>query len=125
MSKKRIIAVKVLPGEPTDGTGRVCIHMLVRDSIGPITEPYVLHPKLDGDGNRVGAELEARPTRMVLACDGTRRRTVAPVVRDGVTAVTHRTEDPRATTCPRCIASKYYVEAMRSLGEATAVDAAK
>ncbi len=52
-------------------------------------------------------------TRGRLACDP--KRNVAPVVRKGVTTVTMRTEDPRAVTCPRCMASSDYLKAMEIL----------
>lgn len=96
---KRIITMNVLPGEPIDGSGRVCIHLFVRDERGPFTEPHVLHP-----GRENPKELEAKPTRGRLACD--RMRRVAPVRRGNVTIVTPRTDDPRAVTCPKCLASE-------------------
>jgi hypothetical protein len=110
---KRVINTNVLPGEPLDGTGRVCIHLFVQDERGPFVEPHVLHPALDEYGNRIKQRLVARPTRGRLACDP--RRTVAPVTRGSVTTVTPRTDDPRAATCPKCISSRGYKEAMEKL----------
>ena len=103
---RRVIALKVLPGEPTDGTGRNCIHLLVPDQSGPFVEPHVLHPALDEAGQPVKRKLVARATRARLACDP--RRTVAPAVRGNVTTVTARTDDPRAVTCAKCLASADY-----------------
>ena len=103
--RKRIVNVSVLPGEPTDGSGRVCIHLLVRDERGPFVEPHMLHPVMK-DGEPVKQQLEARPTRARLACNP--KRTVAPVTRGNVTTVTHRTEAVDAVTCPKCIASVDY-----------------
>lgn len=107
---KHQVNVRVLPGEPTDGTGRVCIHLFVHDERGPFVEPHVLHPVFK-NGVLVKQQVMAVPTRGRLACDP--KRTVAPVTRGGVTTVTPRTDDPRAATCPRCLASKEYAEMMK------------
>ena len=109
--KRRIVDIKVLPGQPTDGSGRVCIHLFVQDKAGPIVETHVIHPKLDNNGNMVG--LMTKPTRGRLACSAT--RTVDPVERNGVTSVTLRSDDPRAITCPKCKASRYYTEMMEQI----------
>lgn len=109
---KRIINMSVLPGEPTDGSGRVCIHLFVQDQRGAFVEPSVLHPVVK-DGQVVKQQLEMRPTRGRLACNP--RRLVAPVTRNGVTTITPRTDDPRAVTCPKCIASAEYMAAMKLL----------
>ncbi len=101
----QIVQMNVCPGEPTDGTGRVCIHLFVQDPRGPFVEPHALHP-----GKENPRELEARPTRGRLACDP--KRKVAPVVRGNVTLVTPRTDDARAVTCPKCMKSPEYVKAM-------------
>lgn len=111
---KRVINVNVLPGEPVDGSGRVCIHLFVRDERGPFIEPHVLHPVFK-DGVAVKQKVEAKPTRGRLACNP--RRTVAPVTRGGVTTVTPRTDDARAVTCLKCCASVEYAEAMTALEE--------
>lgn len=112
MIAKRIINVKVLPGEPLDGSGKVCIHLFVQDERGPFVEPSALHMAEGENGQK---QLVARPTRGRLACDP--KRTVAPVTRGGVTTVTMRTDDPRAATCPKCIASKDYAVMMKRLEE--------
>lgn len=105
--------MKVLPGEPTDGSGRVCIHLIVKDEEGPFVEPHVLHPAIDAAGKPINGQLVAKPTRCRLACDP--KRLVAPVVHGNVITVTHRTDDPRAATCPNCKASKFYAEMMAQL----------
>jgi hypothetical protein len=107
---KRKVNMRVLPGEPTDGTGRVCVHLFMPDAAGPFVEPHALHPMRDKDGNVVKQKVEAKPTRGRLACDP--KRQVAPVTRGNVTTVTSRTDDPRAATCPKCLASKDYVRMM-------------
>ncbi len=96
----------VLPGEPLDGTGKVCIHLFVQDESGPFVEPHVLHPELDADGQPIKQRVVARPTRGRLACDP--KRDVAPVTRNNITTVTPRTTQPTAVTCPKCIASADY-----------------
>lgn len=111
-SKKHVVNVKVLHGQPTDGSGKVAIHLFVRDPNGPFVEPHVLYPVMDDNG-QPGPGLTARATRGRLACDP--RRTVAPVVRGGVTTVTIRSDDPRAVTCPKCMASKDYTDLMTQI----------
>lgn len=113
---KRRLSVNVVPGEPTDGSGRICIHLFVRDERGPVTEPCVMYVgEVDGK-----PRLMTKPTRGRLACDP--KRLVAQVTRGGVTAVTPRTDDPRAVTCPKCKASKDYE---RLTGLLTAAEAGK
>lgn len=112
MATRRTVNVSVLPGEPTDGTGKVCIHLFVKDECGPFVEPHVLHPTLGEDGKPTG-QLIARPTRGRLACNP--KRTVAPVTRCNVTTVTMRSDDPRAVTCPKCIDSSDYKIMMETL----------
>lgn len=107
---KRIINMRVLPGQPLDGTGKVCIHLFVPDERGPFTEPSVLGMGKDEDGNPC---LVSEAVRGRLACDPTRK--VEPVVRGNVTSVTMRSDDPRAVTCPKCKQSKGYVSAMELL----------
>ena len=109
---KRIVNVRVNHGEPTDGSGRVCIHLFVQDERGSFAEPHALHPVFK-DGEAVKQQVEAKLTRGRLACDP--RRTVAPVTRNGVVTVTPRTDDPRAVTCAKCCASPDYERAMELL----------
>lgn len=103
---RRLVRVIVLPGEPTDGSGRACIHLFVQDDKGIIVETHALHEVRDEDGNPIKGQLEARPTRGRLACNP--KKKVAPVTKGNVTTITMRTDDPRAVTCPRCIASVDY-----------------
>ncbi len=116
--KQRIVNISVLPGEPTDGTGRVCIHLFVPDERGPFVEPYALHPVFDEDGAQVKQKVQAKPTRGRLACDPRRNVVQTSSLHRGssttvvTTSVTMRTNDPRAITCPKCMASKSYIEAM-------------
>lgn len=107
---RNVIDIKVLPGEPLDGSGKVCIHLFVQDERGPFVEPHVLHGD-DSDKNKI----VAKATRGRLACDP--KRLVAPVTRRGVTSVTMRTDDPRAATCPKCIVSSAYAELMDKIAK--------
>lgn len=102
----------VLPGEPRDGTGRVCIHLFVQDERGAFAEPHALHPVVV-DGEQVKQKVEARSTLGRLACDP--KRKVAPVVRGKVTTVTMRSDDPRAVTCGKCKDSPDYKAMMARL----------
>lgn len=103
MRTKRIVNIKVLPGEPLDGTGQVCIHLFVRDNNGPFTEPHVLNVN-------ESKQLVSGPARGRLACDP--NRTVKSVTHGGITTVTMRTDDARAVTCPKCKMSRDYAEMM-------------
>lgn len=99
--RRRIVDVRVLPGEPTDGSGKVCIHLFVPDGTGPIVERSVTQvaPVPQGEGG--GRRLTVGQARGHLACD--RKRLVAPVQRaNGVVSVTMRTIEPGAVTCPAC-----------------------
>lgn len=113
--KRRIVNIKVLPNEPLDGTGMICVHLYVKDERGPFVEPHVLHPVYK-DGQLVKQKLEAKPTRGRLACDP--KKPVAPVTKNGVTTVTLRSDDPRAVTCPKCQATKEYADMMSTIEEA-------
>lgn len=105
------VSVKVLPGQPLDGSGKVCIHLFVPDERGPFTEPSVVQ-MVDSDDGR---HLVHMATRGRIACDW--KRTVALTTVKGVTSVTLRTDDPRAVTCPKCVATAEYAAMMKQLGE--------
>ena len=107
---ERVLSMNVIAGQPTDGSGKVCIHLFVPDDRGPFTEPHALHQAVDGDGNDIKNQLVAKPTRGRLACDP--KRQVKPVTVKGVTTITPRSDDPRAVTCTRCMASQYYADMM-------------
>ena len=103
---KRIINISVLPGEPLDGRGRVCIHLFVCDPKGSFVEPSVMYPVLDENGKVKNGECECRPTHGRLACNP--RRNPTPTTRGNVITVTPRSIDTRAVTCPKCIATEDY-----------------
>lgn len=114
---KQIINMNVLPGELLDGTGRICIHLFVPDPNGPFVEPHALHPSSEDEDGMRKKQLIAKPTRGRLACNP--KRLVIPITRGNVTTVTPRSDDPRAVTCPKCIASSFYKEKMKLLEETT------
>lgn len=116
VGKRRIVNLKVLPGQPTNGTGRICVHLFIQDEAGTFVEPCAIHPVFK-DGVQVKQMVSVGPTRGRLACDP--RRSVAPFVRGGVTIVTVRTDDPRSVSCPKCLASAGYAAAMAKLTAAT------
>lgn len=108
MKKRRpVVQVSVLPGQDPDvvraGGGRVCIHLFVPDPRGKITEQSVTCTAEQPGG---GKRLSVAPARGRIACD--RNMRVAPVKRRGAVAVTMRTIEPGAVTCPKCIASEDY-----------------
>lgn len=122
---RRVVSVSVVPG--TGGrfvsgddadyeTWRVCVHLLVRDERGPITESHVMHPQADPTTDQpIKGKFEMRPTRMRLACSA--KRKVEPITRQGVTTVVPRSEDPRAVTCLKCRSSEDYARAMERLAQ--------
>lgn len=115
-SSKRVLQISVLPGQPTNGAGRVCIHLFVQDEKGPFVEPAVLHPAVDENGDPIKQQVISKPTRGRLACDIKRVRTVASKAsRQNVTTVTMRTSEPYAVTCPNCIESVEYKRMMEIL----------
>ena len=103
---RRLVSMSLLPGQPLDGSGIVCIHLFVRDEAGRFVEGAAMHPVLDDDGVPIKRKIRMGPARGRLACDP--KKNPAPVLRGGVTHVTHRTEEPRAVTCPKCMASAEY-----------------
>lgn len=98
---KRVLNFSVLPDQPTDGSGKLCIHLFIKDDKGSFVEPHVLHQVLDSEGNPVKGQLEAKPTRGRLACSRKLVPNVTP--RNSIVTITMRSDDPRATTCPKCL----------------------
>ena len=110
---KRVISVNVLPGEPVDGSGRVCIHLFVRDEKGSFTEPHVLSPQLDSDGLPIKGKVTAGAVKGRIACNPKRVPNLTP--RNGVINVLMRTDDPQAVTCPRCMLTSEYTTTLAKL----------
>lgn len=107
MSTKRILNKKVLPGQPLDGTGKICIHLLVPDENGPFVQKHMLYLEegKDENGQRT-RQLINKPTRCRLACDP--KRNAKPQTKNSITTITMHTDDTRAVTCPKCLASGDY-----------------
>lgn len=98
------VVVRLLP----DGSGRVCLHWIYEDKDGPIeTVDSVVQtsagPKLLG----------ARRWRMACCPQLTN---IDPK-REGVRIIPwQRSDDPRAVTCPRCMATDEFKARMEFLG---------
>ena len=105
--------MSVLPGQPTDGSGKVCIHLFVQDTKGLFTEPSAVKPVYDSNGVQIKQKVVCLPTLGRLACNA--KKIPAPVVKNNIIHVTSRTDDPRAVTCPKCIASEDYKVMMHKL----------
>lgn len=103
---KRVVIMPVLPNQPLDGSGRVCIHLFVPDENGPFVEGHVT----DHVKKTVG------PVHGRLACSS--RKTVAPTKNSmGHITITPRTNDARAVTCQKCCESPEYRHAMELAGD--------
>ncbi len=97
------IVIKVLPD------GRVRHHWFVRDEQGPIKTPLRQDPTQAGVlrlGGAVG----------YIACQK-RRQSTAPEVRGNQVVPLCHTDDPRAATCPDCLATPEYAAAMAAYAE--------
>lgn len=101
---KHKIRINVLPGQPTDGTGKVCVHLFLKDEKGSFIEPHVLHPVVDDNGNVIKQQLVAKPTRGRIACSITLKPQVKPN-KDGTRSILLRSDDANAVTCPKCLAT--------------------
>ena len=89
-----------------DGTGRVCIHWLIRDPEGPIQTENRTVIAQNGPQIMKGA-------RWRMACNPTLSNLDS---RDGGRLIPwSHTDDPRAATCPKCLATAAYQAAMAEL----------
>lgn len=93
----------------SDGSGRVCIHWLYEHPEGPLetTDNSIM----TATGPKV---LKGRKWRM--ACNPNLKAISS--VQDGARIIpwTH-TDDPRAATCPKCLATEEYKQRMKELEE--------
>jgi hypothetical protein len=96
--------IKLIP----DGTGRVCIHYFHKEANGHVRTPSALMPSTIGL-LRVGGEAGR------IACDAS-LRTVTPQTRGNELQVCPHTDDPRAATCPACLKTPLWREAMLEIG---------
>lgn len=106
----------VLPGEKTDGTGKICIHLFLKDENGSFIEPHALHPQLDNDGNIIKQKLVAKPTRGRIACDRNKKPSTKPN-KDGSHTLLMRTDDANAVTCPKCLKTPECIDLLQPKGE--------
>lgn len=115
---RRVVNMGVLPGESTvSGAGRTCIHLFVQDERGAFIEPHALHPELDEHGEPLKQRVVAGPARGRLACDPKKKVSSRMATGRGnsVFNIVQRTDDPRAVTCPKCLASPERSEKMKLL----------
>lgn len=88
-----------------DGSGRVCIHWFARDKAGPIAEP-----------NREPAvPAWAKGTAGRIACQPKRTSLLPESDQNGNGIACMHTDDPRAATCPECLATAEYKTIMAEL----------
>lgn len=102
---KRVVSVSLLSGEPTDGSGRICVHFFVLDEAGKFTEPSVMRTTERG--------VEIKPGRGRLACDPDKNPATRKV--GNVFYVTHRTTAAGAVNCPKCLKTPEHVRATEEL----------
>src|SRR5215467_9714350 len=101
------VTIRLLP----DGSGRVRIHWYVKFKGGPIKSVaqngVINFPASEGK----------------IACSPD----LGPSVRlsDGSMQLTHRSDDPRAVTCPECMATQEFKDAMAEIGAAVPVSTAE
>jgi hypothetical protein len=99
----RVVEMRVLPG------GKVRIHWFERALDGPATTP---------SGMTTGAEgrLQVGPVRGRIACMPTQAN-VAPQTKGGVIRLVCHSDEPRAVTCPECMATENFKTALANLNE--------
>jgi hypothetical protein len=93
------VVVRTLPD------GRVCIHWLMRDPEGPI---QTMNQVVRGAGAMMW-----KGARFRCACQP--ERTSLNTSEVGRTVQFTHTDDPRAATCPKCLATVEYKDAMARL----------
>lgn len=96
MSKTPQVNLKLLPGEPTDGSGRVCIHYFHECADGLIS--FKGHAQL-----RRALKL-SEEVRGTIACRP-QQNSVQPQTRNGVVYICAYSSELEAVTCPECLAS--------------------
>lgn len=101
----RTVEIKILP----DGTGRVRIHWFQVLDGGPIKMPSGTIETQYGPLIHVGP-----PGR--IACQP-ERTSVLPQEQNGVTLLTCHSDEPRAVTCPECMATPEFKIAMQKIAE--------
>ncbi len=92
------VVIRMLP----DGSGRVCIHWLFQDPEGPI---QVTDRSVTASGPQI-----VRGRRWRMACNPTQSN--VSVAEGGRLTPSPHSDDPRAVTCPKCMATAKFQEAM-------------
>ena len=100
----RVVQVKLLE----DGTGRVCIHYFAHEPKGPILTPAT------GVTTSIGM-VKLGGVRGYIACKPRLASILPHTVPGGDIAPCVHTDDPRAATCPDCIASEAWKRHMEEL----------
>ena len=101
----RVVEIKVLPNDRS----RVRIHYFARHDAGPIRQPGQTQQTPLGQvklGYGVGH----------IACMP-QRKDILPKVEGGVTKIVPHSDDPRAVTCPECMATDEFNAHMARLAE--------
>jgi hypothetical protein len=94
--------------------GRTLIHWLVADEAGPITTVGMPPLMTPGGPIRLGGG------KWRVACNPT-QNTINPQVRNGVRYMCMTSDDVRAATCPKCLATAEALELLDKLGESDLV----
>jgi hypothetical protein len=103
------LVLGVLPGQPTDGTGRLRIHYFARDPAGPLRLPVRVEPTPVGPLRLGGAcgRIACRPALAALSRP-----------EGGVTREVLYSDDVRGVTCPDCQGTDDYRKAAAALAGA-------
>ena len=103
------INLKVLKGEPLDGSGKLCIHFLFETPDGLIDTSGEVPPGLEENPfAKIVLNLHG-PRKWRLSCRP-EQNTINPQVRNGVRYICLTSNEPLAVTCPDCLQSKDMTE---------------
>ena len=116
------VVIKMVPDKQGRPTDIVRIHYFVWDEKGPIALPQKVTPTALGPLT-IGGNVVTGAFRGRLACAPGRAEN-QPVWANGRIVPCPQTDDPRAATCPECMASEDYKKAMAGLSELLNIQAA-
>lgn len=108
----RIVVLRTLPPDE-NGNRRVRICYFVKDEKGPIKIPNARLPK-----PKEGKHMPFRVPGCAgyIACQP-KRSSTNPIQKGGETHLCTRSDDPRAVTCPECMATDEFKVAMAEIEE--------
>jgi hypothetical protein len=109
----RQVNIRLLPG----GSGKVRIHLFVHDEAGPASTPGGVVAVVP-----VFGPLLLEPSRGRIACQAS-LKDVTPRVKNGIIHPVVHSNEARAVTCPECMATDDYRQAMSLLAEIPGVAA--